>query len=80
MKRWMIILIILLVLAAAGGYFLYSQLIGGEEESIIGSTRTIESVFDTKFFSEAKFGGLKQQVILPVEAGQTGKIDPFMKF
>ncbi len=76
----MIILIILLALVAAGGYFLYSQLIGGEEESTIGTTRTIESAFDTKFFSEAKFGGLKQQITLPVEAGQKGKIDPFMKF
>lgn len=80
MKRRTIIFIILLVLVAAGGYFLYSQLIGGEEESTIGAARTIESAFDTNFFSETKFGGLKQQITLPVEAGQKGKIDPFMKF
>lgn len=59
---------------------MYSQLIGGEMISTVGVVKTIETNFETKIFSESKFNGLKQHVASPVEVGQKGKIDPFMKF
>lgn len=80
MKRGTVIFIIALVLVAAGGYFLYSQLIIGEIAPTPLATKVIETNFATAIFSEAKFDGLKQYIVLPIEAGQKGKINPFMKF
>ncbi|MBU1146486.1 hypothetical protein KKD80_02985 [Patescibacteria group bacterium] len=80
MKKRAIILIIIVVLVAAGGYFLYYKLMSGETENLLGTAKTIETNFDTKIFSDEKFGGLKQFVALPIEVGQKGKINPFMKF
>lgn len=80
MKRGTVIFIIVLALIAAGGYFLYSQLIVGEIAPTPLATKVIETNFDTKIFSEATFAQLKQYVASPVEIGQEGKINPFMKF
>lgn len=59
---------------------MYSMLMVGEMENISGVGRTIDTNFNTKIFSEEKFNGLKQNIVLPIEVGQKGKIDPFMKF
>lgn len=80
MKNKVLILIIVLLFVAVGGYFLYYKLIGEEAESTIGITKIIDTNFDTKIFSNKKFDGLKEYVALPVEVGQKGKINPFMKF
>lgn len=80
MKNKALILIIVLLFVAMGGYFLYYKLISEEAESTIGITKIIDTNFDTKIFSNEKFDGLKEYVALPVEVGQKGKINPFMKF
>jgi len=80
MKKRALILIVILFIIAGGGYFLYSMLIIGETESILSAGKTIDTSFDTKIFSEEKFNDLKQNITLPIEVGQKGKIDPFMKF
>jgi len=80
MKKRAIILIIILLAVAAGGYFLYYKLIGGETESAFGVAKFVDTNFDMKVFSDEKFDGLKQYVSLPIEVGQKGKINPFMKF
>ena len=59
---------------------MYSMLIIGETESVLSAGKTIDTSFDTKIFSEEKFNDLKQNITLPIEVGQKGKIDPFMKF
>lgn len=59
---------------------MYSQLIIGEFALTPAAAKIIETNFETKIFSEAKFNGLKQYVVSPIEVGQKGKIDPFMKF
>jgi hypothetical protein len=80
MKKSAVILIIILLIVAAGGYFLYYKLISGELENTLGVTKITDTNFDKKVFSNEKFNGLKQFVSLPIEAGQKGKINPFMKF
>ncbi len=80
MKKRALILIIILLVVAAGGYFLYYNLVSGEPESVLGVAKTMETNFNVKIFSNEKFEGLKEYVVLPVEAGQKGKINPFMKF
>ncbi len=78
MRKAIIILVVVLVLAA-GGYFLFSMLFVTETPTVavLGVTDTN---FLTAVFSEPKFEELKQFVPSPIEVGQTGKIDPFMKF
>ncbi|MFA5128503.1 MAG: hypothetical protein WC445_00900 [Patescibacteria group bacterium] len=80
MKKRALILIVVLLLIAAGGYFLYYKLMSEEVGGTLGITKTIDTNFDTKIFSNSKFDGLKTYVVLPVEVGQKGKINPFMKF
>lgn len=79
MRKVIIILVVILVIAGLG-YFLYGMLLGGETAPTVGVAGVTETNFLTAIFSESKFSGLKQYVALPVEAGQKGKIDPFMKF
>lgn len=47
---------------------------------MLGVAKTMETNFNVKIFSNEKFNGLKEYVVLPIEAGQKGKINPFMKF
>jgi hypothetical protein len=79
MRKIIIILAVILIIVGLG-YFLYSMLLGGETAPTVGVAGVTETNFLTAIFSEQKFTGLKQYVTLPVEAGQKGKIDPFMKF
>ncbi|MFZ5363969.1 MAG: hypothetical protein ACOZAG_00585 [Patescibacteria group bacterium] len=80
MKKKFIILIIILLLVGAGGYFLYYNLMSDEIGGALSTVKSIDTNFDTKIFSNEKFNGLKEYVVLPVEVGQKGKINPFMKF
>lgn len=80
MKKRVLILVVVLLLIAVGGYFLYYKLVSDEVAGTLGITKNIDTNFDTKIFSNGKFDGLKTYIVLPVEVGQKGKINPFMKF
>ncbi len=80
MSKKFIFLIIFLVLFALGGYFLYTKLVLSEITVGLGPVKNLETTFETGFFSNQKFLGLKEHLAAPLVAGERGKINPFMKF
>lgn len=78
MRKAIIIFVIILIFAV-GGYFLYTMLFISTP-SVGGVVGVTDTNFLTAVFSKEKFKDLKEFVPSPVLPGQTGKIDPFMKF
>ncbi len=80
MNKKIIYLAGLALILGIGGYFLYSLLLPGGDIPATGTAKNFEFKFKTKIFSDQKFSDLKNNINLPVKAGEKGKTNPFMKF
>ncbi len=59
---------------------MYTKLVLPETPTELGPVKILETNFETGFFSNQKFLGLKEYLAAPLVAGERGKINPFMKF